>query len=70
MKFFEIRHNIFFTEKDTLSSLKLNAVEYCVLSDMKNIIDKLDKDDLNYLTPLFENYDKKNFDVFFFEFGV
>ncbi|WP_267502851.1 P52 family lipoprotein [Borreliella garinii] len=69
MKFFEIRHNIFFTEKDTLSSLKLNAVEYCVLSDMKNIIDKLDKDDLNHLTPLFENHDKKNFDDFFLSLG-
>ncbi|WP_282597023.1 P52 family lipoprotein [Borreliella garinii] len=69
MKFFEIRHNIFFTEKDTLSSLKLNAVEYCVLSDMKNIIDKLDKDDLNHLTPLFENYDEKNFDDFFLSLG-
>ncbi|WP_268828189.1 hypothetical protein [Borreliella valaisiana] len=50
--------------------MKLNAVEHCVLSDMKNIIDKLDKDDLNHLTPLFENYDEKNFDDFFFEFGV
>lgn len=69
MKFFEIRHNIFFTKKDTLSSLKLNAVEHCVLSDMKNIIDKLDKDDLNHLTPLFENYDEKNFDDFFLSLG-
>lgn len=69
MKFFEIRHNNFFTKKDTLSSLKLNAVEHCVLSDMKNIIDKLDKDDLNHLTPLFENYDEKNFDDFFLSLG-
>ncbi|WP_236842536.1 P52 family lipoprotein [Borreliella garinii] len=69
MKFFEIRHNNFFTKKDTLSSLKLNAVENCVLSDMKNIIDKLDKDDLNHLTPLFENYDEKNFDDFFLSLG-
>ncbi|WP_234929026.1 P52 family lipoprotein [Borreliella garinii] len=69
MKFFEIRHNNFFTKKDTLSSLKLNAVENCVLSNMKNIIDKLDKDDLNHLTPLFENYDEKNFDDFFLSLG-
>ncbi|WP_031538500.1 P52 family lipoprotein [Borreliella garinii] len=69
MKFFEIRHNNFFTKKDTLSSLKLNAVEHCILSDMKNIIDKLDKDDLNHLTPLFENYDEKNFDDFFLSLG-
>lgn len=69
MKFFEIRHNNFFTKKDTLSSLKLNAVEHCVLSDMKNIIDKLDKDDLNHLTPLFENYDEKIFDDFFLSLG-
>ncbi|WP_267912461.1 P52 family lipoprotein [Borreliella bavariensis] len=51
-------------KKDTLFSLKLNAVEHFVLSDMKNIIDKLNKDDLNHLTLLFENYDKKNFDDF------
>lgn len=31
---------------------------------MKNIIDKLNKDDLNHLTLLFENYDKKIFDDF------
>nr|WP_234926543.1 P52 family lipoprotein [Borreliella garinii] len=49
--------------------MKLNAVEHCVLSDMKNIIDKLDKDDLNHLTPLFENYDEKNFDDFFLSLG-
>ncbi|WP_210369335.1 P52 family lipoprotein, partial [Borreliella garinii] len=32
-------------------------------------IDKLDKDDLNHLTPLFENHDKKNFDDFFLSLG-
>ncbi|WP_210753407.1 P52 family lipoprotein [Borreliella valaisiana] len=64
-----MRHNNFFTKKDTLSSLKLNAVEHCVLSDMKNIIDKLDKDDLNHLTSLFENHNKKIFDDFFLSLG-
>ncbi|KEO61902.1 hypothetical protein [Borreliella garinii] len=54
-----------FTKKDTLFSLKLNAVEHCVLSDIKNVLDKLNKDDLNHLTLLFENYNKKIFDDFF-----
>ncbi len=36
---------------------------------MKNIIDKLNKDDLNHLTPLFENYDKKIFDDFSLSLG-
>ncbi|WP_419178603.1 P52 family lipoprotein [Borreliella garinii] len=39
--------------------MKLNAVEHYILSDMKNIIYKLNKDYSNHLTPLFENYDKK-----------
>ncbi|ACL34580.1 hypothetical protein BGAPBR_I0015 (plasmid) [Borreliella garinii PBr] len=34
------------------------------MSDMKNIIYKLNKDYLNHLTLLFENYDKKIFDDF------
>ncbi len=36
---------------------------------MKNIIDKLDKDDLNHLTSLFENHNKKIFDDFFLSLG-
>ncbi|ACL34996.1 conserved hypothetical protein (plasmid) [Borreliella garinii Far04] len=45
--------------------MKLNAVEHCVLSDIKNVLDKLNKDDLNHLKPVFKNYNKKNFDDFF-----
>lgn len=30
----------FFTIKGTLSNLKLSAVEYCVLSDMRQVIDR------------------------------
>ncbi|WP_267502849.1 P52 family lipoprotein [Borreliella garinii] len=42
----------------------MNVVEHCVLSDMKNIIEKLNKDDLNPFTPLFEHYDKKFLTIF------
>ncbi|WP_327796220.1 P52 family lipoprotein [Borreliella garinii] len=65
-----MRHNDFFTKKDTLFSLKLNAVAHCVLSDIKNVLDKLNKDDLNHLTSLFENHNnKKIFDDFFLSLG-
>ncbi|SCW42145.1 hypothetical protein SAMN02983004_01052 [Borreliella japonica] len=71
-------YNNFFSRKDTLSNLKLSAVEYCVLSDMKAVIDELKNKssnkiengiDSNSLWPLFEDYDEKNFDDFFVSLG-
>lgn len=77
MKFLEARYNdfstkkIFSTKKTKLSSLRLNAIEHCVLDNIKKVIDKLSKGDLdlNHLPPLFENYNEEVFDNFFLELG-
>ncbi|WP_424632697.1 P52 family lipoprotein [Borreliella lusitaniae] len=65
-------YNDFFAKKGTLSNLKLNAVEHCVLSDMKRVINELqiiDDVDSNSSWVLFEDYNEKDFDEFFLNLG-
>ncbi|WP_418456560.1 P52 family lipoprotein [Borreliella lusitaniae] len=63
---------IFCYKKGTFSNLKLNAVEYCVLSDIKRVINELqiiDDVDSNSSWVLFEDYNEKDFDEFFLNLG-
>ncbi|WP_418906308.1 P52 family lipoprotein (plasmid) [Borreliella tanukii] len=69
-----MNYNNFFSRKDKLSNLKLSAVEYCVLGDMKHVIYKLKNNstkdnNCNFTLPLFKNYNEKYFDKFFVSFG-
>ncbi|WP_420025502.1 P52 family lipoprotein (plasmid) [Borreliella yangtzensis] len=69
-----MNYNNFFSRKDVLYKLKLSAVEYCVLGDMKRVISELknnpSKDNnCNFTLPLFENYNEKYFDKFFVRLG-
>ncbi len=69
-----MNYNNFFSRKDALSKLKLSAVEYCVLGDMKRAISKLrnnstEDNNCNFTLPLFENYNEKYVDKFFLSLG-
>ncbi|SCW41532.1 hypothetical protein SAMN02983004_01017 [Borreliella japonica] len=69
-----MNYNNFFSRKDALSKLKLSAVEYFVLGDVKHAISELinnstkDKN-CNFTLSLFENYNEKCFDKFFVRLG-
>ncbi|WP_420025678.1 P52 family lipoprotein [Borreliella valaisiana] len=69
-----MNYNNFFSRKEALSKLKLSAVEYFVLGDMKHAISELinnstkDKN-YNFIFSLFENYNEKCFDKFFVMLG-
>ncbi|WP_330529220.1 hypothetical protein [Borreliella valaisiana] len=62
-----------FTKKSALSNLKLNSIEHCVLDDMKRVISEFENNFLNlnddvYLNSsvsIVENYNEKDFDIFF-----
>ncbi len=69
-----MNYNNFFPRKTPLSKLKLSAVEYCVLGDMKRVISELRNNSIkdnncNFTLPLFENYNEKYFDKFFVRLG-
>ncbi|SCW43642.1 hypothetical protein SAMN02983004_01108 [Borreliella japonica] len=72
-----MNYNSFFSRKETMLKLKLSAVEYCVVNDMRRVIDRLQNNNVleyqpdgsNFLWPLFDDYDENDFDEFFTKLG-
>lgn len=46
-----MNYNSFFSRKETMSKLKLSAVEYCVVNDMRRVIDRLQNNNVLAYQP-------------------
>lgn len=46
-----MNYNSFFSGKETMSKLKLSAVEYCVVNDIRRVIDRLQNNNVLAYQP-------------------